>query len=218
VSGPLRWLRRAIADPKIVRHLLADEGEVVVDEVRHHWVVYVVPVLECLGALGLLVVMVSLTSVEAAWIPFAGALILLAHAGWRSLNEHMDRFVITNMRVFRVSGVLTKKIATTPIMRILDITVDKPFTGRILGYGHFIFESAAQEQGLRDIKYVGKPDQRDLTIQRLLQRSGLRATAKEDQDDEEQQQPPSGGTITRPRTRANHPRRPGPPTARRLRH
>jgi hypothetical protein len=201
-----------------VRHLLADEGEVVVDEVRHHWVVYVVPVLECLGALGLLVVMVSLTSVEAAWIPFAGALILLAHAGWRSLNEHMDRFVITNMRVFRVSGVLTKKIATTPIMRILDITVDKPFTGRILGYGHFIFESAAQEQGLRDIKYVGKPDQRDLTIQRLLQRSGLRATAKEDQDDEEQQQPPSGGTITRPRTRANHPRRPGPPTARRLRH
>jgi Bacterial PH domain len=217
VSGPLRWLRRAIADPKIVRHLLADEGEVVVDEVRHHWVVYVVPVLECLGALGLLVVMVSLTSVEAAWIPFAGALILLAHAGWRALCEHMDRFVITNMRVFRVSGVLTKKIATTPIMRILDITVDKPFTGRILGYGHFIFESAAQEQGLRDIKYVGKPDQRDLTIQRLLQRSGLRATAKEDQEDEEQQQAQAGGTITRPRSRANHPRRPGPPTARRLR-
>ncbi len=217
MSGPLRWLRRAIADPKIVRHLLADEGEVVVDEVRHHWVVYLVPVLECLGALGLLVVMVSL-SVQAAWIPFAGALVLLAHAGWRSLCEHMDRFVITNMRVFRVSGVLTKKIATTPIMRILDITVDKPFTGRILGYGHFIFESAAQEQGLRDIKYVGKPDQRDLTIQRLLQRAGLRATAKEqDEEEQQQQQQSQGTTITKPRSRANHPRRPGPPTARRLR-
>jgi uncharacterized membrane protein YdbT with pleckstrin-like domain len=214
VSGPFRWLRRAIADPKIVRHLLADEGEVVVDEVRHHWVVYVVPMLECVVALALLVVMLKVP-VDAAWIPFAAALVLFAHAGWRALNEHMDRFVITNMRVFRVSGVLTKKIATTPIARILDITVDKPFIGRILGYGHFIFESAAQEQGLRDIRYVGNPDQRDLTIQRLLQRSGLRATAKQD-DEEEQSQTPTAAPAARGRPRAHHPRRPGPPTARRL--
>lgn len=216
MSGPFRWLRRAIADPKIVRHLLADEGEVVVDEVRHHWVVYVVPILECLVALALLGVMLKVP-VDAAWIPFAVALALFAHAGWRALNEHMDRFVITNMRVFRVSGVLTKKIATTPIMRILDITVDKPFIGRILGYGHFIFESAAQEQGLRDIRYVGNPDQRDLTIQRLLQRSGLRATAKQ-QDDEEEEEQTTSTTVSavRTRPRANHPRRPGPPTARRL--
>jgi hypothetical protein len=218
VTGPVRWLRRAIADPKIVRHLLADEGEVVVDEVRHHWVVYLVPVLECLVALALFVAMLYLP-VEAAWVPFAGALVILGHAGWRALCEHMDRFVITNMRVFRVSGVLTKKIATTPIMRILDITVDKPFIGRILGYGHFIFESAAQEQGLRDIKYVGKPDQRDLTIQRLLQRAGLRATAKEqDEDDQAAAEAASGtgGSKVVRSARANHPRRPGPPTARRL--
>ena len=215
MSGPFRWLRRAIADPKIVRHLLADEGEVVVDEVRHHWVVYLVPVLECIAALALFWVML-LVPVNAAWVPFAAALVVLSHAGWRALCEHMDRFVITNMRVFRVSGVLTKKIATTPIMRILDITVDKPFLGRIFGYGHFIFESAAQEQGLRDIKYVGKPDQRDLTIQRLLQRSGLRATAKE-QDEEEQAAQAALGPVVRTRgTRADHPRRPGPPTARRM--
>ncbi|WP_020575263.1 PH domain-containing protein [Actinopolymorpha alba] len=218
MTGPLRWVRRALADPRIVRHLLSDEGEVVVDEVRHHWVVYLLPILECLGALLLFGVMINLP-VNAAWVPFAAALVLLAHAGWRALNEHMDRFVITNMRVFRVKGVLTKKIATTPIMRILDITVDKPFIGRILGYGHFIFESAAQDQGLREIKYVGRPDQRDLTIQRLLQRSGLRATAKE-QDDEEEDEGPSAATTAamarRRAGRANHPRQPRPPTARRL--
>jgi hypothetical protein len=70
--------------------------------------------------------------------------------------------------------VLGQSLATMPLHRILDITVEKPFNGRILGYGHFIFESAAQEQGLRDIRYVGRPDQRDLTIQRVVQRSGLR--------------------------------------------
>ena len=42
----------------------------------------------------------------------------------------------------------------------------------MLGYGHFVFESAAQEQGLRDIRYVGRPDERDLAIQRVVQRSG----------------------------------------------
>ena len=56
-----------------------------------------------------------------------------------------------------------------PLSRILDITVDKPITGRILGYGHFIFESAAQDQGLREIRYVARADERDLTIQRVVQ-------------------------------------------------
>ena len=61
-----------------------------------------------------------------------------------------------------------------PITRILDITVVKSFIGRVFGYGHFTFESAAQEQGLRDIRYVGEPDKRDLTIQRIVQKSGAR--------------------------------------------
>jgi hypothetical protein len=92
----------------------------------------------------------------------------------KALHARMDRFVITNMRVFRLHGVLSQQLATMPLSRILDITVAKPLIGRLLGYGHFIFESAAQEQGLRDIRYVGRPDDRDLAIQRVVQRSGLR--------------------------------------------
>lgn len=209
-----RWIRRTLADPRIVRHLLADEGEVVVDEVRRHWVVYVVPALESVLAILLFGVMVG-RDASSVWFPLVLALLLLGHAAWTSLEQHMDRFVITNMRVFRVSGVLTKKVATTPIMRILDITVDKPFIGRVLGFGHFIFESAAQEQGLRDIRYVGRPDQRDLTIQRLLQRSGLRATASasDDEDTTEEEEPPP---PPRPRRRADHPRLGGRTTARRI--
>ena len=107
-------------------------------------------------------------------MPLVLALGFFAHAGWGYLREHRDRFVITNMRVFRVHGVLSTRLATMPLHRILDITVHKPFHGRLLGFGHFVFESAAQEQGLRDIRYVGRPDERDLAIQRVVQRSGLR--------------------------------------------
>ena len=86
----------------------------------------------------------------------------------------MDRFVVTNMRVFRVQGVLSQSLATMPLRRILDITVKKPFWGRLLGYGDFVFESAAQEQGLREITKVARVDERDLVIQRVVQRAGLR--------------------------------------------
>jgi len=114
------------------------------------------------------------SSVQIGWLPFVLCWGFALHAGWLGLNEHMDRFVITNMRVFRIRGVLSRRLATMPISRILDITVDKPLLGRMLSYGHFVFESAAQEQGLKDIRYVGDPDLRDLTIQRVVQRSGLR--------------------------------------------
>ncbi len=164
---------RGIFDPHIRRHLLRDEGEVIVDEVRHHWIVFVLPAIETVLAL-LLVAAVPFVNLDLAWFPFALALGILGHAAWRALGEHMDRFVITNMRVFRVHGVLSQQLATMPLSRILDITVKKPLHGRILGFGHFVFESAAQEQGLRDIRYVGRPDQRDLSIQRVVQRSGLR--------------------------------------------
>ena len=79
--------------------------------------------------------------------------------------------------MFRVHGILSQSIATMPIARILDISVHKPIIGRIFGYGHFVFESAAQEQGLREIRFVGSPNQRGLTIQRVIQRSGLRGPA-----------------------------------------
>jgi hypothetical protein len=166
------WFARTF-DPKIGTHLLREEGEVIVDEVPHHWVVYTVPMLECLAALGLFYVFL-LSPVDIAWLPLLLAFGVLAHAGWKSLVEHMDRFVITNMRVFRVRGVLSQKLATMPLGRILDITVEKPFSGRLLNYGHFVFESAAQEQGLREIRFVGRPYQRDLVIQRVVQRAGLR--------------------------------------------
>lgn len=162
-----------LRDPQIGRHLLREEGEVIVDEVGKHWVVYLIP-----GAVGLagfsFLVLFGFADLDVAWLPLAIGLALLVWAGWKALAANLDRFVITNMRVFRVHGVLNRSLATMPLGRILDITVVKPMAGRVLGYGHFTFESAAQDQGLRDIRYVGRPDERDLSIQRVVQRAGLR--------------------------------------------
>jgi uncharacterized membrane protein YdbT with pleckstrin-like domain len=160
-------------DPRIERHLIADQGEVVIDEVRKHWAAVLLPRIELFFGIVILVLCLAVPS-QAWWVPVVVGGLLVAHASWRILERKMDRFVITNMRVFRVHGILSQSIATMPLTRILDISVHKPIIGRMLGYGHFVFESAAQEQGLREIRYVGNPDQRGITIQRVIQQSGLR--------------------------------------------
>jgi membrane protein YdbS with pleckstrin-like domain len=162
-----------LGDPQIGKHLLRDEGEVVVDEVIHHWFAFLRPIFELVLALVLLVAS-WFVHTTVAWVFILLGVAVLLHAAWKWLAVMRDRFVITNMRVFRVHGVLTQSLATMPLTRILDISVKKPLHGRILGFGHFCFESAAQDQGLRDIKYVGRPYERDLVIQRVVQRAGLR--------------------------------------------
>ncbi len=169
----VRWLPKAIADPEVRSHLLVDEGEYVIDEVHHHWAGYWRTAAEAVVAIGFFAVFL-VSGLGVAWLPFALSFGFAAHAGWLALDASMDRFVVTNMRVFRIRGVFNRNIATMPMSRILDITVEKPALGRVFDFGHFTFESAAQAQGLRDIRYVGHPDQRDLTIQRVVQRAGFR--------------------------------------------
>lgn len=169
----IQWLLDRLPDQKVEGHLLIDEGEEVIDLVRHHPIVYWRAVVEAVGT-ALLWLVAIFGPIDLGWLFILAGVGLLCHALWLVLREHRDLFVVTNMRVFRVNGVFSVRTATMPISRILDITVEKPLLGRILGYGHFVFESAAQEQGLRNIRYIGDPDQRDLTIQRVVQRSGFR--------------------------------------------
>lgn len=167
------WWLDLLPQPHIRKHLLRDEGEVIVDVVAHHWVAYTKAALY--GVVGsLLLVAALVVDLRIGWLPFILGALVLAWATHRALEVHMDRFVVTNMRVFRVHGVLSQSLATMPLSRILDITVHKPLLGRLFGYGHFTFESAAQAQGLREITTVARPDERDLTIQRVVQRAGLR--------------------------------------------
>ncbi|TIC84031.1 PH domain-containing protein [Nocardioides sp. GY 10127] len=166
-------LLSSLSDPRISRHLLREEGEVIVDEVGKHWAALTRPFLE--GAAGVALLCVTpFLPVDIAWLPLLVVLVLAVRVTWGVMSVRVDRFVITNMRVFRVHGVVNRKLSTMPLTRILDISVTKPLLGRLLGYGHFVFESAAQEQGLRDVRFVGRPDERDLVIQGVVQRAGLR--------------------------------------------
>lgn len=169
----MRGLTAFIPEQDIDGRLLSAEGERVIDLVRKHWIVYWRSLVAFFLAF-LLFVYAFVVPVEVGWLFLLGSAASIVYGFYVTAREHRDIFVITNLRVFRASGVFSIKVATMPISRILDITVDKPLLGRFLGYGHFIFESAAQAQGLRDIRFISDPSERDLIIQRTIQEAGLR--------------------------------------------
>jgi uncharacterized membrane protein YdbT with pleckstrin-like domain len=167
--------RPSLLSPAVERYLLVDEGEEIVDEVIKHSITLVVPVA---GVVCGVLLMLASGFTGRLWpIVFGGGLILALVGLYNYHARYMDRFVITNMRVFRVHGIFSRQVATMPLARILDINVRQPLLGMLFNYGHFTFESAADDQGLRDITYVSNSRERDLTIQRVIQRAGIRAVA-----------------------------------------
>jgi hypothetical protein len=110
------WFWRTFATPRISGRLLRHLDETLVEDVRHHWVVYVVPVLVAVAG-GWFVLLGFFVNVNAGWFCFLVGALLMLVAGWRALNHHMDRFVVTNMRVFRVRGVIAESAATMPLAR-----------------------------------------------------------------------------------------------------
>jgi uncharacterized membrane protein YdbT with pleckstrin-like domain len=177
VPGLVEWL-----DPHVERYLLLSEQEYIVLEVYKHW-------MASIGAWTRLVVAVPVLVSSFAfqpplfWVLFVLGLGVAAQAVYSIVDEYRDRFVITNQRVFRVHGTFSVQRASVPLGRILDITVRKPLVGRLFNYGHFVFESAAQVQGLSEVRFVRDIDGRDRTLQETMQRAGLRATAPQLGDD-----------------------------------
>lgn len=174
---PSGFFKRLSEGPDVGRHLLRDLDEVMILNLKKHWFSLWLAVLELVGAVVLLLPLV-LWPLDAAAVPLVLAIGLAGHAGWQILEHEADRFVLTNMRVMRFHGVLGTKRASVRLSRILDTTVDKPLHGRLFGFGHLTFESAAQKQGLRRLTYVTHADEREHQVAEAVQRSNTGKAAE----------------------------------------
>ena len=161
--GVLNWL-----DPHVDQYISSTADEQKVVEVKKHWAASAFAYVRLAIAV---VIFISAFAYQAPvyYVFIAIGLAVGLQALWHILREYRDRFVITNQRVFRVNGILSTARASVPLLRILDITVNKPVIGRWLNYGHFVFESAAQVQGLNEIRYVGNIDQRERVLRMVMQ-------------------------------------------------
>jgi membrane protein YdbS with pleckstrin-like domain len=75
----------------------------------------------------------------------------------RRLSEAYTSYVITNVRVIRLSGVISRKMHSIPWVRVTDLSMEQNLVGRLLGYATVHIESANEDSGLRDLRGVSDP-------------------------------------------------------------
>jgi len=139
--------------------------EVQVATVRQHPAVLIPP--SALALAGLLLVGALTATVAhgyfalALWVLW---LLLLLRLVWKILNWSVDYFVVTTERLLLTRGFLTRRVNMMPLTKVTDMSFRRSFSGRLLGYGEFIVESAGQDQALRNVGFIPYPEQLYLLI------------------------------------------------------
>jgi len=109
------------------------------------------------------------------WIAWA---VLLLRLIWKAVNWAVDYFVITTERLLLTTGLLTRKVAMMPLSKVTDMSFQRSFAGRLLGYGEIIVESAGQNQALDRVPYIPYPEQLYLLVCGMLFPSGAAEDAE----------------------------------------
>jgi membrane protein YdbS with pleckstrin-like domain len=91
-------------------------------------------------------------------------LVVMIWVAWRVGDWWFDRFILTNKRVMLVNGIITRKVAMMPLLRVTDMKYVQSPLGRMLNYGSFELESAGQEQALRKVDNLPDPNELYLRI------------------------------------------------------
>jgi uncharacterized membrane protein YdbT with pleckstrin-like domain len=141
-------------------YLLDTERRVI--RVRLHWAVLTWDIFETIALLAV-AVMVSYLLPPSLWlvqnILWYAALFVLLRFTYIVLNWWVERIVVTDKRMMMTTGIITTKVLMMPIGKVTDLTYERPFIGRILGYGTMIVESAGQIQALNRLEYLPKAEQ-----------------------------------------------------------
>jgi membrane protein YdbS with pleckstrin-like domain len=143
----------------VQRYLLP--GERLVANVRRHPAVLIGASAQAIA--GLLVAFVLTATLLRnhsllIWIVWGLWVLLMLRLIWEAWNWAVDYFVITSKRILLTSGVFTRNVAMMPLGKVTDMSFRRTFTGRMLGYGDFIVESAGQDQALRVVDHVPYPE------------------------------------------------------------
>jgi uncharacterized membrane protein YdbT with pleckstrin-like domain len=150
------------------KYLLPTERTVI--RVRRHWAILSSDLLQVVG-LVVLAAVISLAGRDspgaywlAWWILLTAVLrFALVWGEW-----FVERFVVTDMRVIMTSGIVTRKVAMMPLVKVTDMTYERSVMGQILGYGEFIVESAGQDQALSRVPFLPRPDRLYIQVAELL--------------------------------------------------
>jgi uncharacterized membrane protein YdbT with pleckstrin-like domain len=153
----------------VYKVLLPYERQVIT--VRFHPAVLIRPVAEVLGGLalaGLLSTTVAHGNGTVMLVIWGLWLILLGRLLYKIFEWLDEYFVVTSQRLLLATGVVTKTVNMMPLSKVTDMRFERSATGRLLGYGKFIVESAGQDQALHTVDHLPYPEQLYLEVCGLI--------------------------------------------------
>ncbi|MEQ3551523.1 PH domain-containing protein [Pseudonocardia nematodicida] len=71
----------------------------------------------------------------------------------------IERIVITDKRVMIAQGIIVHNVGMMPLGKVTDLTFRRTLSGRMLGYGTMVVESAGQIQALNQIDFMPRPEE-----------------------------------------------------------
>ncbi|MGK5553021.1 PH domain-containing protein [Actinomadura kijaniata] len=145
------------------RYLMSHEGRVIA--VRRHPAVLLTPV--SVVVVGLVACALLSAAVGTAWVWWLWV-VTLGYLMWKVLAWSIEFFLVTEHRVMVIRGVLNRTVAMMPLAKVTDIKLERSLTGRLLGYGEFVMESAGQKQALRNVKFMPYPEQLYLEVSSVI--------------------------------------------------
>jgi hypothetical protein len=136
-------------------------GERVLTATHQHWSQLAEPVATTTAGLLLAAWLDTSLTREDAFLTnvlWWGWFILVGRMLWLFLERQHTWFVSTDKRLLLSYGLLNQKVAMMPMAKVTDMSYNRSILGRLFGYGTFVLESAGQEQALREITLVPRPD------------------------------------------------------------
>jgi hypothetical protein len=85
------------------------------------------------------------------------AILLLFWLGLKRLGDHYTIYVLTNARVLKITGLLSRRVQSIPLGKVTDLSFKQSLMGRFFSYATVRIESANEESGLRDLSGVKDP-------------------------------------------------------------
>jgi membrane protein YdbS with pleckstrin-like domain len=76
----------------------------------------------------------------------------------RGVNWLYEYFVVSDVRLIFITGLVKRKITTVPIREIADLELRRSPMGRLLGYGRFIAEPSRRGYRMPRINYMPYPE------------------------------------------------------------
>jgi hypothetical protein len=149
----------ASRDPGYAVYLLPQERLVVA--MHRHWIQIAEPLLSVLAGL-VVVIWVDLHATREfsllAQLLWYGWFFLVVRLGWRILQWRLEWFVATDKRLLLTYGLVNRKVAMMPFIKVTDMSYARSVPGLVFRYGKFVLESAGQEQAMREINWIPDPN------------------------------------------------------------